>query len=302
MKEWIHLKKCPGCLNANSAKITELKVVNYYFGKKKIIPPKEISIYKCTKCNLIFKSLIPSKEYLSKIYNEVAGNIWNKEYNYGFIIKQIEEYADSSNGKSILDIGPANGDFLRNFNKNTNRLSGLDLMLYPELESSISGEFINGLIDDVNLKWSGEKYDIITAFDVFEHLYDPQKVFKNINELIRKGGYLFIETGNAESKRVSKYGLGYWYYATLFEHHLFWSKRAIKYYAEKFGFKIVTIIDKKHKNSKNELKLKQHLKLFIYTLLGLNYFKIGQIFAGKTVTQPVGIYSKDHIFVVLKKI
>lgn len=48
------------------------------------------------------------------------------------------------------------------------------------------------------LKGMQGKFDCLTAFELLEHLYDPQILFKKAYGLLRKGGILFLTTLNCE--------------------------------------------------------------------------------------------------------
>jgi SAM-dependent methyltransferase len=45
--------------------------------------------------------------------------------------------------------------------------------------------------------WDG-KFDLLTSFELFEHLYSPDEFLKKIWKLLRPGGYLFLTTQNGE--------------------------------------------------------------------------------------------------------
>jgi SAM-dependent methyltransferase len=45
--------------------------------------------------------------------------------------------------------------------------------------------------------WDG-KFDLMTSFELFEHLYSPDEFLKKIYSLLRPGGYLFLTTQNGE--------------------------------------------------------------------------------------------------------
>lgn len=45
--------------------------------------------------------------------------------------------------------------------------------------------------------WDG-KFDLLTSFELFEHLFSPDEFLKKIWNLLRPGGYLFLTTQNGE--------------------------------------------------------------------------------------------------------
>jgi len=300
--KWLSVKHCPLCeciKYENHGTIS----VDYRFGDETIELPKEgVSIYKCTQCNLFYKDTVPSPHFLSEVFTRNAGIVWQDDYDFYneklFILKL-------ANYKSIdlLDIGPSSGNLLQALNEVGGRRSGLDIIAHPGITESINGEFINALIEDKNINWSEKPYDIITLFDVFEHFYDPNTAFINLREMIKKDGYIVLETGNAESKWPLKYGANNWWYSQLFEHHIFWSHQSLSYAAKKHNFEIIHFKQKPHKLiplRPIKTKIKNFLLANIYMCSSKLYEKIGSII-GRQLTQPVKS-EKDHIFTILKKI
>ena len=43
-------------------------------------------------------------------------------------------------------------------------------------------------------EYRGRRYDLIVSVEVFEHLHDPKKVFGELLELLKPGGYLAVRT------------------------------------------------------------------------------------------------------------
>lgn len=58
-------------------------------------------------------------------------------------------------------------------------------------------EIING--DIYSAKLAPESYDVITMWDVIEHLADPNLAFKKIMTALRPGGYVAFSTGDVSS-------------------------------------------------------------------------------------------------------
>ncbi len=57
-------------------------------------------------------------------------------------------------------------------------------------------EVIPSVLENVT-GWD-EKFDLLTSFELFEHLYDPSKFLKKAWNLLRPGGYFFLTTLNGE--------------------------------------------------------------------------------------------------------
>src|SRR3546814_9919265 len=91
--------------------------------------------------------------------------------------------------RSFLDIGASNGDLLAQLGGTADRLSALDVVEYPRCREIVDGrgEYIIGQLD-AGVVWSGAPYDVVTAFDVFEHFFDAGHAIANLLAFVRTGG------------------------------------------------------------------------------------------------------------------
>jgi SAM-dependent methyltransferase len=180
----------------------------------------------------------------------------------------------------------------------------LDVVQHPGCAEQISGEFIHGLIDSPQLNWSGRPYDIVTLFDVLEHLYAPQVAFRNLRELVRDNGLVVIETGNAASAWPQRRGAHHWWYVRLFEHHVFWSRRSLEHIAARFGFRLLIWREQRHK-ARGAVPLpkmvNQLAQIGLYKVAPAAYPHVAPLL-GKYWTQPWSPFARDHFRVVLRKI
>jgi len=168
----------------------------------------------------------------------------------------------------------------------------------------VEGEFITGLLDSPVLKWSGKGYDVVTAFDVFEHIYQPDQAMRNINMLLKKGGRVFIETGNCDSSWARKYGIPHWWYVRLFEHHVFWSPTSLTAIAKKHGFAVEQVVKKRHKRWHYETLLfvcSSTMRSVLWRCSPWLFKKI-RSWQGKNPKQPRSPFILDHVLVVLRKL
>jgi len=94
---------------------------------------------------------------------------------------------------------------------------------------------IEGTLD--NLRLAGEAFDVITMWDVIEHLTDPLEVLRKSYRLLRKGGLVCVHTINIESPLARLLGHRWpW----LMEMHLYYfSPRTLGAVLRKAGFTVV---------------------------------------------------------------
>lgn len=276
----------------------------YRFGDRRLeLPTSGVAVYLCDDCGLYFKSQLPTPEFLTSVMDTEAGKIWGDEYDFKPEISLLNHYVDLDRA-DLLDIGPGNGQLLRACGNSKARRSGLDMYMHPGLKRSIKGEFICGLLDAAELNWGGQPYDVVTLYDVLEHLYQPDVAFKNLNSLLKPGGIAIIETGNSDCHWAQKTGLPSWWYVSRFEHHVFWNESSISNYAKKNGFDIKDVRRVKSKawNSKSFcFKSKQLLAYVIANLAPDRYARYAQKSGQLAIQCPAAPFMVDHLVMVLIK-
>jgi SAM-dependent methyltransferase len=70
-------------------------------------------------------------------------------------------------------------------------------------------QIYTGAIEDLNTNDLREKFDVVTAMGLIEHTLNPGLLTQKIGLMLKKGGYVFIQTPNYSSL-VSKLFGKYW--------------------------------------------------------------------------------------------
>lgn len=302
--KWLNVNICPACECCDTLFQGKLQGFAYKFGDEVILfPSSGIPLVKCSQCTLIYKTVIPSSNFLAEVFTQQAAKVWANKYNFSDETNILKNLAGGEI-VDLLDVGAANGELLKACSNIKGRKSALDIIKQPELNIYNGGEFIQGILDNPALSWSKNPYDIITLFDVIEHLYKPDCAFRNLKLLIKDGGFLVIETGDVESYWPQSFGVNQWNYAGLFEHHVFWSRTSLARLAKKYGFQVVSWTQKIHKSSFKisvKSKIGSFIKSELYRLYPKGYYHLS-LLLGKSGSQPGNSMTKDHFQVVLKKI
>jgi SAM-dependent methyltransferase len=176
-------------------------------------------------------------------------------------------------------------------------------MPYPGIAEHLTGEFIEGFLETPDLRWSGEAYDMVTLFDVLEHVYRPQEAFSNLRSLVKPGGMVFVETGNTRTFWPSFFGLHHWWYVRLMEHHIFWSRRSLERIAAAHGFELVFWNEERHKSRRRLTSARiatDLLKAGLYMVDTNSYVWLARLL-GKDGRQPWYPFTKDHFQACLQR-
>ncbi|MHC5201738.1 methyltransferase domain-containing protein [Myroides sp. LJL119] len=79
------------------------------------------------------------------------------------------------------------------------------------------------------------KYDFIFSCEVFEHLHQPNLELTNLLNLLKTDGYLFIKTHLYDNQTP----FDNWYYIKDQTHVFIYTKKTMRYIAEKFNLQVI---------------------------------------------------------------
>ncbi len=193
-------------------------------------PPQHINIVECAECVLAWqypshRSQEESRRFFEEAYRAAADNpsaYFHPERRAATARLQVEAVNQATDYRGrLLDVGGGNGFFAR-----AASAEGWDVtLLDPALESQLfEGTAINALRGTLD-RISDQTFDVVTLWDVVEHLPEPMQVVESAVRLLNPGGTIWIETGNyCSAERVSG-GLTHWIYQA--DHRWYFSPSSI---------------------------------------------------------------------------
>lgn len=156
-------------------------------------------LFKCNSCG----SKKIYIENFEKFKNENGyGNAYRAKFDSNKTSKLVEifnnDYHMPTKAVELLDIGFGTGEFLYEMKKKDFLVTGLDCDENAVKNISANGiTAFNGELG-AQLKLQ-QKFDVITLWDVFEHINDIELAMQQLNRLTKTNGKLFIITPNAKS-------------------------------------------------------------------------------------------------------
>jgi 2-polyprenyl-3-methyl-5-hydroxy-6-metoxy-1,4-benzoquinol methylase len=212
----LKLDACPCCKSKDIESIGSIqygKVV--YYSSLVINPSARPELWKCNQCESWFTQNRVLEADSIRFYS--TGNSWSSE---NFELSKTDEVLRAlslliKQDSKVLDVGCANGSLL-DFSK----LRGAKTFGLEYSEENQSAIKSKGHISYSNWQEVSEKFDIITAFDVVEHLYDFGDFMQLCHTHLAEDGVLVIVTGNIFSRSASK-ARQRWWYVRFPEHILF---------------------------------------------------------------------------------
>jgi len=175
---------------------------------KKLFTKDKFSFRMCKRCGLIFISPQPTEAEIEAIYSEDYYRPWmldgqgrdsgqyNKVLTFNRWIGEIEKYKRAG---EILDVGCATGFFLEVASRRGWRPSGVEISKYSsEIARKKFGQRIfTGTLDKAG--FDSGRFDVVTAFDLIEHLFTPTDFFREVFRILKPGGIVTICTANTGS-------------------------------------------------------------------------------------------------------
>lgn len=288
---------CPLCGQAGAER-SRLRRANYHFAQFEIpLPPQGVSLLECRNCSMLFKSAVPTPEAWNEVMLDGATDVWRPKTGEYPALPMMRPHIEGAT--SFLDIGASNGDLLAQLGDTAERVSALDVVEYPRCKDIVDGrgEYIIGQLD-AGVEWSGEPYEIVTAFDVFEHFFEPGHAVANILSFVKLNGSLIVETGDWKS--VSDQGS--WYYSNILEHQIFWTRETFEYIADLYPFSLSAYALVNHKGRRSMGLPKRVALSTIVRLSPLSWFRRAMLAAGRDPGHFGAPRLVDHAFVVLERV
>lgn len=191
---------------------------------------------KCTHCKFVFAFQIPSEQDLVSHYEGYGRN----DYLSPITIKRYTELLDSfekyRKTNKILDVGAGIGYFLEVAKERGWEVYGTE---YTDEAIKICAEkSIKMHKGDLSVDmFAQESFDVVTSFEVIEHLSNPADHIQILKSFLRKDGALYITTPNFNSLLRRHLGQN-WNVIAYPEHLSYFTRKSIKYLLKKNDFRI----------------------------------------------------------------
>lgn len=142
----------------------------------------------------------------------------------------------------ILDVGCSRGQFVRAAADLGYRAEGVEPAPRIAAAACESGLTVHaGLLEEQ--RFPDCAFDVLTLFEVLEHLREPLGLVRECHRVLRPGGILMLSTGNARSWTVAAMGArwDYFHIAKDGGHVSFFNPASVRLLAARGGFETVRI-------------------------------------------------------------
>lgn len=145
-------------------------------------------------------------------------------------------------GSTVLEVGASAGQFVSHIKNRVAKIHAIELdsqcckFLNEIIGVECEAEFLE------NSRFVSERYDVICAFQVMEHVKDPVTFLKTLRGVARPGATIFVEVPNLHDPLLSVWDVPS--YRKFFYHtaHLhYFTESSVRQVAEKAGFSAASI-------------------------------------------------------------
>jgi len=229
------LVQCPVCGHAGAR--DWLKAPDRLHGRQEMY-----TLVRCPACSIVWLDNPPKAQEMHLHYTEaydqlisVAGQ--SSPGRWGFRLEAIAQHNQSG---ALLDLGCSSGAFLELMRGEAWKLYGIEMSaeVARTAEAKSGAEVFVGTILDA--PFAPASFDVITCFDVLEHLYEPRRVMARVSEWLKPGGIFYVLVPNIDSAEGRVFG-SYWHGLELPRHLFHYSPASLKFLANAAGLTEVSL-------------------------------------------------------------
>ena len=223
--ETLEAVKCPLCAGQD---------------EQKLFDKDGFHVVRCKLCDLTYINPRLSPEALEDLYNsnEISPQHYYEEHisqdilHFKKRLAIIERYKKSG---SMLDIGTNIGTMLKVAKDAGWTVRGVE---FNHDAVKFGNEHFGVNIEDrdfTKAKFDPESFDLITMNDVIEHVIDPVATLREVHNILKKDGILFMTTPNIGTLMAKLFGKS-WLHLKPNEHLTYFSPKTMRTLLEKSGF------------------------------------------------------------------
>ncbi|HXF69362.1 MAG TPA: class I SAM-dependent methyltransferase [Thermoflexus sp.] len=210
-------------------------------------------LVRCRRCGLMYLNPRPTFEEMSRYYprdyhayrvvDDRLPLLNRLDYRYGINKRCRAVVAHTGlRGGRILDIGCATGSFLdamRRYGDWEPYGVEIDAEAANYARAHLGLDIFIGTLADAH--YPDAFFDVVTLWNVFEHLHQPQATLVEINRILREGGWLIMSVPNPDCIEAKLLGC-YWAGLDAPRHLYIYSQRTLGQALARAGFTMRKII------------------------------------------------------------
>jgi SAM-dependent methyltransferase len=200
------------------------------------------TLLRCPTCSLVWLSNPPKPAELHRHYTDAYDRLISAagEDSPGRWRDRNAALMPHKQSGALLDLGCSSGAFLQSLCSKGWDLVGIEISPESAKQAQVksgANVFVGDILD---AQFQSDSFDVITCFDVFEHLYEPRRVIAKVAEWLKPGGIFYVLVPNVDSAERRVFGT-YWHGLELPRHLFHYSPVSLKLLAESAGLRQVSL-------------------------------------------------------------
>jgi SAM-dependent methyltransferase len=226
MNQLEHIDECPVCDSRPGRLFASKEGLTYV---------------RCQECDLVYANTRPSEaamasrlEMWGEKYSASDEYLRDRVRSQRVRVRLLRTYCRSG---SLLDFGSGDGSFLRAAMDAGYRAEGVEKAVAAAkfARSHFGASIRASAIEDASLE--SRMFDVITMWDVLEHLLDPVHVVKGLGSRLAKDGCLVVLTPHSRGFSSRVRGPAWWVFGP-HDHVCLFSTRTVEYLLQRSGLRL----------------------------------------------------------------
>jgi len=199
-------------------------------------------IVRCNRCGMVYNNPQPDPGALLKVYKQVEDPLYQeesgaRERTFKLSLDQVHRFVTPPG--RLLDVGCYTGVFMKVAAEQGWDVEGVELSSWAAGIARQAGfeKVYDKPLEQLSLP--GESFDVVTLWDVVEHLSHPVDMLKNVHGLLKPGGIAAFSTHMVDSWAVRILGTRYPFFMDMHVAHF--SRKTVKRMLEQEGFEFLRI-------------------------------------------------------------
>jgi 2-polyprenyl-3-methyl-5-hydroxy-6-metoxy-1,4-benzoquinol methylase len=198
-------------------------------------------IVECVSCGIVYMNPRPHHLAVQDAYGDVEDERYVEEEEgrvatFSESLGHVRRYASSGR---LLDVGCHVGTFIALAEQAGFEVAGVEPSRWAARRAGqrVRGPVHVGVVEDTPLPEG--TYDVVTMWDVIEHLPDPSSTLRAVHSALRPGGVFAITTMDVEALFPRIVGRRWPWYMQM--HLVYFSRRTLGELLRRSGFEIVEV-------------------------------------------------------------
>ncbi|MCB9007109.1 MAG: methyltransferase domain-containing protein [Ardenticatenaceae bacterium] len=198
-------------------------------------------IVQCRECGYVYANPRWSGDEILQAYTAVTDETYvqeraGRELTFQKHLRSLEKRVGQANGRSLLDVGAYIGVFVETAARAGWQACGVEPSEWAASVAQRQGlNVIHGTQDAPEL--AGKQFDVITMWDVIEHVANPSGEIGKAYQLLEPGGWLVVHTMDISSLTAKLMGSRWPWLMDMHIHYF--SQKTLRQMLKKNGFEIV---------------------------------------------------------------